>query len=96
MTEMALGMMISVMRGFGEQDRAMRHGQWPESSAACCSGKTLGVLGLGRLGGELATVSRFLGMRVIAAGLTLTAPRSGLPRHMWSFGGSTSSSPRAT
>ena len=28
MTEMALGMMISVMRGFGVQDRAMhRHGK---------------------------------------------------------------------
>src|SRR3954454_2653355 len=29
MTEMALGMMISVMRGFDVQDRAMHAGEWP-------------------------------------------------------------------
>ncbi len=76
MTEMTLGMMISVMRGFGEQDRAMRAGQWPGSVGRILHGKMLGVLGLGRLGGELARVAQFLGMRVMAAGLTLTPERA--------------------
>src|SRR6266508_3429446 len=49
MTEMTLGMMISVMRGFGVQDRAMRSGAWPGVVGRVLNGKTLGVLGLGRL-----------------------------------------------
>ncbi len=76
MTEMALGMMISMMRGFGVQDRAMRAGEWPSVIGHVLYGKTLGILGLGRLGTELATVARYLGMRVIAAGLTLTPERA--------------------
>jgi phosphoglycerate dehydrogenase-like enzyme len=76
MTEMALGMMISVMRGFGEQDRAMRVGQWPGPVGRILYGKTLGILGLGRLGSDLARVAQFLGMRVTAAGLTLTPERA--------------------
>jgi phosphoglycerate dehydrogenase-like enzyme len=76
MTEMALGMMISVMRGFGVQDRAMRAGAWPGPTGRVLYGKTLGILGLGRLGSELAKVGQFLGMRVMAAGLTLTPERA--------------------
>jgi phosphoglycerate dehydrogenase-like enzyme len=76
MTEMALGMMISVMRGFGVQDRAIHAGDWPGPIGRILHGKTLGILGLGRLGGELARVGQFLGMRVIAAGLTLTPERA--------------------
>src|SRR5262249_19959882 len=75
MTEMTLGMMISVMRGFGEQDRAMRAGQWPGVIGRVLHGKTLGILGLGRLGSELATVAKVLSMHVSAAGLTLTPER---------------------
>jgi phosphoglycerate dehydrogenase-like enzyme len=76
MTEMTLGMMISVMRGFGVQDRAMRAGEWPGPVGRVLYGKTLGVVGLGRLGSDLARVAQFLGMRVIAAGLTLTPERA--------------------
>jgi phosphoglycerate dehydrogenase-like enzyme len=76
MTELALGMMISIMRGFGVQDRAMRAGQWPGPIGRVLHGKTLGIVGLGRLGGEVAKVGQFLGMRVMAAGLTLTPERA--------------------
>jgi phosphoglycerate dehydrogenase-like enzyme len=76
MTELALGMMISVMRGFGVQDRAMRAGEWPGPIGRVLHGKTLGILGLGRLGIELANVGQLLGMRVMAAGLTLTPERA--------------------
>jgi phosphoglycerate dehydrogenase-like enzyme len=76
MTEMALGMMISVMRGFGVQDRAMRAGEWPGPIGRVLRGKTLGIVGLGRLGSELAKVCQLLGMRVLAAGLTLTPERA--------------------
>lgn len=76
MTEMALGMMISVMRGFGEQDRAMRAAQWPGPLGRVLYGKTLGIVSLGRLGSDLARVAKFMGMRILAAGLTLTPERA--------------------
>jgi phosphoglycerate dehydrogenase-like enzyme len=76
MTEMALGMMISIMRGFGVQDRAMRAGEWPGPVGRVLYGKTLGIVGLGRLGSELARVAQYLGMPVVAAGLTLTPERA--------------------
>ena len=76
MTEMALGMMISVMRGFDVQDRAMHTGEWPGPIGRVLYGKTLGIVGLGRLGSDLARVGQFLGMRVVAAGVTLTPERA--------------------
>lgn len=76
MTEMTLGLMIGVMRGFGQQDRAIRAGQWPGPIGRVLHGKTLGILGLGRLGGELASLAHLLGMRVLAAGVTLTPERA--------------------
>jgi phosphoglycerate dehydrogenase-like enzyme len=76
MTEMAIGMMISTMRQFGEQDRAVRAGEWPGPKGRVLHGRTLGIVGLGRLGGQLARAAQFFGMRIIAAGLTLTPERA--------------------
>jgi phosphoglycerate dehydrogenase-like enzyme len=76
MVELTIGMMMSAMREFGEQDRAMRAGEWPAPRGRILRGKTLGIVGLGRLGTGVARVAQFLGMRVIAAGLTLTPERA--------------------
>jgi phosphoglycerate dehydrogenase-like enzyme len=40
------------------------------------AGKTLGVVGLGKIGGKMAAFGRLLGMRVLAAGITLTDERA--------------------
>jgi len=76
MVELAIGMMISAMREFGEQDRAMRAGQWPGPQGRVLAGKTLGIVGLGRLGTQTAQAAKLFGMRIIAAGLTLTSERA--------------------
>ena len=76
MVEMTIGMMISAMREFGEQDRALRNGEWPGAQGRVLYGKTLGIVGLGRLGTQVANAARFFGMRIIAAGLTLTPERA--------------------
>jgi phosphoglycerate dehydrogenase-like enzyme len=59
-----------------EQDRALRAGGWPLLVGQELAGKTLGIVGLGRVGSRVAEVARVLGMRVIAAGLTLTEERA--------------------
>jgi len=76
MVEMTIGMMIAVMREFSEQDQALRRGEWPGPNGRVLYGKTLGIVGLGRLGSQVARAAQFFGMRVIAAGLSLTPARA--------------------
>ncbi|MCC7104157.1 MAG: hypothetical protein IT307_03365 [Chloroflexi bacterium] len=59
-----------------EQDRALRAGTWPLLVGQELTGKTLGILGLGRIGKAVARVAQALGMRIVAAGLTLTPERA--------------------
>ena len=54
----------------------MREGCWQTGFAVDLAGRTLGILGLGRIGSRIAAFGRFLGMRVIAWGPTLTDERA--------------------
>lgn len=75
-TELAFGLMIAVMRRIPQSDRAMRRGEWPLVLGHVLKGKTLGILGLGKIGTEIAAIARAFGMTVIAWGPTLTAERA--------------------
>lgn len=75
-TELAFGLMLAVMRWIPQSDRAMRRGEWPLVLGYVLKGKTLGVLGLGKIGTEVAAIGRAFGMKVIAWGPTLTAERA--------------------
>ena len=75
-TELAFGLMLAVMRRIPQSDRAMRRGEWPLVLGYVLKGKTLGILGLGRIGTEVAAIARAFGMKVIAWGPTLTAERA--------------------
>ncbi len=55
---------------------AMRSGQWQQHTGVGLQGKTLGVLGLGRLGGKVADVARAFDMKVIAWSPNLTDERA--------------------
>jgi phosphoglycerate dehydrogenase-like enzyme len=75
-TEMAFGLMLAIMRRIPQSDRAMRRGQWPLVLGYVLKGKTLGILGLGKIGTEVAAIGRAFGMKIIAWGPTLTAERA--------------------
>ncbi len=75
-TELAFGLMIAVMRRIPQSDQAMRRGEWPMVLGYVLKGKTLGILGLGKIGTEVAAIARAFGMNVIAWGPTLTAERA--------------------
>jgi phosphoglycerate dehydrogenase-like enzyme len=75
-TELTFGLMLAVMRRISQSDRAMRRGEWPLVLGYVLKGKTLGILGLGKIGTEVAAVARAFGMKVIAWGPTLTAERA--------------------
>ncbi len=74
--ELTMGLIVAVVRRIPQDDRALRAGRWQESIGMELAGKTLGVLGLGRIGGRIAAFGQFLGMKVQAWGPTLTAERA--------------------
>jgi phosphoglycerate dehydrogenase-like enzyme len=74
--ELGFGLMIAVLRRIAHTDAAMRRGEWPSFAGRTLAGKKLGILGLGRIGREVATVAQAFGMQVLAWGPTLTAERA--------------------
>jgi phosphoglycerate dehydrogenase-like enzyme len=75
-TELAFGLMLAVMRRIPQSDQAMRRGEWPMVLGYVLKGKTLGILGLGKIGNEVAAIARAFNMNVIAWGPTLTPERA--------------------
>jgi phosphoglycerate dehydrogenase-like enzyme len=74
--ELAIGLMLAVVRRIPQTDAAMRRGEWPSFSGRTLAGKTLGILGLGRMGREVAALGEAFGMNVIVWGPTLTSERA--------------------
>ncbi len=75
-TELTLGLMIALMRRIPQSDQAMRRGGWPLVLGRVLQGKTLGILGLGKVGAEVARLALAFGMKIIAWGPTLTPERA--------------------
>lgn len=71
--EFAWGLMIATVRNLAEEHRRMREGGWQTTTGLVLSGKTLGLLGLGRIGKRMAQYARAFGMDVIAWSQNLTA-----------------------
>ncbi|MEM0440029.1 MAG: D-2-hydroxyacid dehydrogenase [Candidatus Caldarchaeum sp.] len=66
--ELVIGLMIAVARKIAWSDRVMRAGKWPKSEAMGVElcGKTLGVVGFGRIGRRVAEIAYAMGMKIIA------------------------------
>jgi phosphoglycerate dehydrogenase-like enzyme len=74
--ELAWGLILSLLRHIPQEDAATRAGQWQVSLGIGLQGKTLGLLGLGRIGGQMAEVANAFQMRVIAWSQNLTEQRA--------------------
>ena len=64
--EMGIALMFAATRHVALADRRMREGQWLQKPGMELRGKTIGILGLGSIGLEMARIARGIGMRVIA------------------------------
>ncbi|HWL39729.1 MAG TPA: phosphoglycerate dehydrogenase [Gemmatimonadaceae bacterium] len=66
--ELFFGAVISLLRHIPRADSTMHAGKWDRSSllGSELKGRTLGIVGLGRIGGEVATRARAFGMDVVA------------------------------
>lgn len=76
--ELALGLLISAARGLAVGDAVIRAGgfQMGVPIGIGLAGKTLGVIGLGKLGGHMTAYCRALRMNVIAWSQNLTAEKA--------------------
>ena len=65
--ELALAHMLSVARFIGISNATMRNGEWNKKKyqGTEISGKTLGIVGMGRIGQSLAEKATALGMKVV-------------------------------
>jgi phosphoglycerate dehydrogenase-like enzyme len=74
--EITIGMIIALTRNFAAEDAAMRAGRWQHTIGPGLIGKTLGIVGLGRLGIPVAVLGQAFGMSVIAWSPNLTEERA--------------------
>jgi phosphoglycerate dehydrogenase-like enzyme len=79
--ELTWGLILALARHIPEEAQQMRSGGWQTTVGVGLNGKVLGVLGLGKLGSEVARVGRAFQMQVIAWSQNLTA------EHASSMGG---------
>lgn len=70
--ELAVGLIVSLMRGVSDKSAAMHRGQWIKSAAGAreIRGKTLGLIGYGAIGSQLSVLAEAMGMRVVFHDLT--------------------------
>lgn len=72
-TEHCVAMILAAARNIAQDDLSVKTGGWQTHSAVCLHGKTLGVVGLGRLGLAVAKIMHSaFGMRVVAWSPNLT------------------------
>ena len=64
--EHVFGLMLAVGKRAGVQTAEMKAGRWTRMENIFLQGKTMGIIGMGNVGGELARLSNALGMEVIA------------------------------
>lgn len=71
--ELTLGLMLALARSIAHEHAGMRAGAWQTTVGTTLHGKTLGVIGLGRIGRRVAELGRTFGMHVLAWSPNMTA-----------------------
>ncbi|MDN6666330.1 MAG: D-2-hydroxyacid dehydrogenase family protein [Brevibacterium sp.] len=64
--ELTWGLILSVLRSIPSEDAELRSGGWQTTVGGDLCGRRLGVIGLGRLGTQVARVGAAFGMEVVA------------------------------
>jgi phosphoglycerate dehydrogenase-like enzyme len=74
--ELTWGLIIAAMRGITREDAAVRAGRWQISLGPELAGRTLGIVGLGRIGQRVAQIAAAFGMSSVAWSENLTGERA--------------------
>jgi len=74
--ELTWGLILALLRNIPREDRAIRQGRWQTTMGYGAKGKTLGIIGLGRLGTMVAGYGKAFGLDVIGWSRSLTEARA--------------------
>jgi len=74
--ELTWALILAAMRELPRELDAFRHGGWQTTIGRSLHGATLGILGVGKIGTQMAAVARAFGMRVVAWSRSLTDERA--------------------
>jgi phosphoglycerate dehydrogenase-like enzyme len=74
--ELTWALILASSRNLIEENIALRSGGWQRNVGDELTGRTLGLLGLGNIGGEVARIGKAFGMTVIAWSQNLTAEKA--------------------
>jgi phosphoglycerate dehydrogenase-like enzyme len=74
--ELTWGLILALVRSIPREDSATREGSWQETVGLGLDGRTLGIVGLGNIGAQVAEVARAFHMRLVAWSQNLTADRA--------------------
>jgi len=75
--ELTVGLILALLRKIPQVNARMREEPWPAIVGNTLDGKTIGVLGFGRIGREVARIMKvFSGTRVLGYSRSLTAARA--------------------
>lgn len=72
--QFAIGLLLEICHHIGHHDQAVHAGRWADNADWCfwdyplieLAGKTMGIIGFGKIGRAVGRISRALGMRVLA------------------------------
>ena len=73
-SQFAIALLLEICHHIGEHSQTVRAGDWTQSLDFCywnhplieLAGKTIGIIGFGRIGQQTATIAQALGMKVLA------------------------------
>jgi phosphoglycerate dehydrogenase-like enzyme len=71
--DLTWGLILGLARGIPDEQASLRAGSWQQGLGVGLEGRTLGLLGLGKLGTKVAKVAQAFGMKAIAWSQNLTA-----------------------
>ena len=65
-SELTIGLILSVLRQIGSTHRLIQNGQWPRTQGHLLAAQTVGIIGLGHIGRRVAALCLAFGAKVIA------------------------------
>ena len=74
--ELTIGLILALARKIPQVNQRMRQERWPAVTGRMLEGKTIGVLGLGRIGNEVARIMKAFNTRVLGWSRSLTPERA--------------------
>lgn len=73
--EFSVGLLLDLLRNISSMEREMRKGRWRRTAGGLLNGKTVGIIGFGRIGRRVAAILKGFGVSIIACDIKKNAKK---------------------